>query len=57
MILICLNLQIKELLGKLDESLKQKDEERRQYKEKYGIMTQEEREAMMKNQNKLTNKA
>jgi hypothetical protein len=52
-----LNLQIKELLGKLDESLKQKDEERRQYKEKYGIMTQEEREAMMKNQNKLTNKA
>ena len=48
---------IKELLVKLDESLKQKDEERRQYKEKYGIMTQEEREAMMKNQNKLTNKA
>eukprot|EP01040_Poterioochromonas_malhamensis_P019704 gene19704-23344_t len=48
---------IKELLGKLDESLKEKDEERRQYKEKYGIMTQEEREAMMKNQNKLTNKA
>lgn len=49
--------QIKELLVKLDESLKQKDDERRQYKEKYGIMTQEEREAMLKNQNKLTNKA
>jgi hypothetical protein len=41
----------------LDESLKQKDEERRVYKEKYGIMTQEEREAMLKNQNKLTNKS
>lgn len=57
MILIYLYLQIKELLVKLDESLKQKDEERRQYKEKYGIMTQEEREAMMKNQNKLASKA
>ncbi len=37
---------------KLDESLKQKDGERKVYKEKHGIMTQEEREAMMKNQNK-----
>jgi hypothetical protein len=42
------------LLVKLDESLKQKDAERRTYKEKHGIMTQEEREAMLKNQNKLT---
>mmetsp|Transcript_4620 Transcript_4620/g.5057 ORF Transcript_4620/g.5057 Transcript_4620/m.5057 type:complete len:128 (+) Transcript_4620:78-461(+) len=47
---------IKELLVKLDESLKQKDNERRVYKEKHGIMTQEEREAMMKNQNKLVQK-
>lgn len=49
-------LQIKELLTKLDESLKIKDEERRVHKEKYGIMTQEEREAMLKSQNKLTSK-
>eukprot|EP01031_Cornospumella_fuschlensis_P038188 gene38188-46400_t len=49
---------IVELLKKLDESLKTKDAERRAYKEKHGIMTQEEREAMLKNQNKhLTNKA
>lgn len=41
---------------KLDESLKQKDNERRIYKEKHGIMTQEEREAMMKNENKLVQK-
>jgi hypothetical protein len=45
-------LQLKELLAKLDESLKQKDGERKAYKEKHGIMTQEEREAMLKNQNK-----
>lgn len=35
---------------KLDESLKTKDAERKAYKEKHGIMTQEEREAMMKRQ-------
>jgi len=41
---------IKELLEKLDAQLKTKDEERRAYKEKHGIMTQEEREAMLKKQ-------
>eukprot|EP01039_Chlorochromonas_danica_P001799 gene1797-1965_t len=49
---------LQELLKKLEESLKSKDSERRAYKEKYGIMTQEERDAMMKNQSKhLNNKA
>eukprot|EP01038_Epipyxis_sp_PR26KG_P009205 gene9205-12415_t len=43
---------IRELLEKLDATLKTKDNERREYKEKHGIMTQEEREAMMKSQNK-----
>eukprot|EP01031_Cornospumella_fuschlensis_P038307 gene38307-46550_t len=58
LILIQYSWQIVELLKKLDESLKTKDAERRAYKEKHGIMTQEEREAMLKNQNKhLTNKA
>jgi hypothetical protein len=38
------------LLVKLDESLKTKDAERKAYKEKHGIMTQEEREAIMKKQ-------
>lgn len=33
---------------KLEASLKTKDSERKQYKEKHGIMTQEEREKMMK---------
>ncbi len=42
--------QLKELLQKLDESLKSKDGERKAYKEKHGIMTQEEREAVMKRQ-------
>lgn len=41
---------LKELLSKLDESLKSKDGERKAYKEKHGIMTQEEREAVMKKQ-------
>lgn len=50
--------KLQELLRKLDESLKAKDAERRVYKEKHGIMTQEERDAMMKNQAKhLPNKA
>ena len=43
-------LQLKELLVKLDESLKTKDAERKTYKEKHGIMTQEERENAMKKQ-------
>eukprot|EP01035_Chromulina_nebulosa_P016854 gene16854-22340_t len=47
---------IKDIIGKLDASLKTKDNERRAYKEKHGIMTQEEREAMMKQQkNSSTN--
>mmetsp|Transcript_25546 Transcript_25546/g.35130 ORF Transcript_25546/g.35130 Transcript_25546/m.35130 type:complete len:126 (-) Transcript_25546:127-504(-) len=41
---------LKELLEKLEQSLKAKDNERRVYKEKHGIMTQDEREAAMKNQ-------
>lgn len=54
----CLGLQLQELLKKLDESLKSKDAERKAYKEKHGIMTQEEREAMMKRQAKhIPNKA
>eukprot|EP01036_Dinobryon_divergens_P026180 gene26182-34798_t len=43
---------LKELLEKLEQSLKAKDTERRQYKDKHGIMTQEEREAAMRNQSK-----
>jgi hypothetical protein len=39
-------------LEKLDLSLKAKDNERRTYKEKHGIMTQEEREAAMKGRKK-----
>lgn len=39
---------LKDLLGKLDETLKTKDKERLEYKELHGIMTQEEREQMMK---------
>jgi len=47
---------IKDIIGKLDASLKTKDNERRAYKDKHGIMTQEEREAMMKQQkNSSTN--
>lgn len=38
--------QIKEILVKLEENLKVKDAERKAYKEKHGIMTQEERDAM-----------
>jgi prefoldin subunit 2 len=41
---------ISELLTKLDESMKQKDAERKEFKEKHGIMTQEEREREMKKQ-------
>lgn len=47
---VVLLLQLKELLSKLDESLKTKDAERKAYKEKHGIMTQEERENAMKKQ-------
>ena len=38
------------ILEKLDGSLKEKDEERKTYKEKHGIMTQEERDNEMKRQ-------
>jgi hypothetical protein len=38
------------LITKLDLSLKSKDAERKAYKDKHGIMTQEEREAMLKRQ-------
>jgi hypothetical protein len=41
---------LKELIAKLELSLKERDEERLAYKEKHGIMTQEEREAAMKHQ-------
>ena len=40
------------MIDKLDLSLKSKDQERKIYKEKHGIMTQEEREAMMKSQSR-----
>lgn len=40
--------QIKDMLLKLDETLKYKDTERKAFKEKHGIMTQDERNAMMK---------
>ena len=39
---------ISTILTKLDESLKEKDAERKAYKEKHGIMTQEERDNEMK---------
>ena len=54
--LVVILFQIKELLTKLDETLKSKDGERRTYKDKHGIMTQEEREAMMKSQAKQVSK-
>ena len=41
-------IKIKQLILTLDGTLKTKDAERKAYKEKYGIMTQEERENMMK---------
>jgi hypothetical protein len=41
---------INELTGKLDETMKAKEAERRAFKEKHGIMTQEERDAAMKKQ-------
>jgi hypothetical protein len=44
------SVQIKELIEKLDLSLKTKDAERQAYKTLHGIMTQEEREAAMKSQ-------
>ena len=47
---IVLNVQIKELITKLEESLQKRDAERRKYKDQHGIMTQEEREAAMKKQ-------
>jgi prefoldin subunit 2 len=39
---------IKQIIDTLDATLKEKDQERRLYKEKHGIMTQEERDAVMK---------
>jgi len=39
---------ISEVLSKLDTTLKTKDEERKAFKEKHGIMTQEERDIQMK---------
>ena len=36
------------MLIKLDETLKSKDKDRKIFKEKHGIMTQDERNAMMK---------
>ena len=46
--LVLSNLQIKDMLQKLDETLKSKDRDRKAFKEKHGIMTQDERNAMMK---------
>lgn len=43
---------IKEIIVKLEATLKTKDNERRVYKDKHGIMTQEEREAMLRQQKK-----
>jgi len=39
---------ISEVLTKLDGTLKSKDEDRKAFKEKHGIMTQEERDMQMK---------
>ena len=44
---------ISTILQKLDGSLKEKDAERKAYKEKHGIMTQEERENEMKRQQRM----
>ena len=41
---------ITELVGKLDETMKARDIERKQFKEQHGIMTQEERDSAMKRQ-------
>ena len=41
---------IAEVLSKLDATLKAKDADRKSFKEKHGIMTQEERDAAMKRQ-------
>jgi prefoldin subunit 2 len=45
---------ISTLLEKLDETLKTKEAERKAYKEKYGIMTQEEKENLLKRQARET---
>ena len=45
---------ISTILTKLDESLKEKDAERKAYKEKHGIMTQEERDNEMKRQQRAS---
>lgn len=44
---------IKELISKLEENLKGKDQERNKYKNDHGIMTQDEREAKMKSEQRL----
>ena len=44
---------ISTILQKLDGTLKEKDAERKAYKEKHGIMTQEERENEMKRQQRM----
>lgn len=44
---------IKELITTLDNNLKAKDAERRAYKEKHQIMTQEERENLRRNAAKI----
>ena len=43
-------MQFIEIISKLEATLQSKDEERRTYKEKYGIMTQEERDRILKSQ-------
>ena len=44
---------IKELIVKLESNLAAKDKERNDYKIKHGIMTQDEREAKMKSEQRL----
>ena len=46
---------IKELIVKLESNLSTKDQERNEYKIKHGIMTQDEREAKMKADQRLSN--
>jgi len=41
---------ITQILEKLNDTLKNKDAERKAYKEKHGIMTQEEKQAFLKRQ-------
>lgn len=48
-----LYVQLKRTMETLEAHLKKKDAERKEFKSKHGIMTQQERDAIMKRQQQL----